>query len=75
MKHWIILVYASFRIKDFLQQELLETVKLLLGMEEAKSGGKALKDAGYTFDCAHTSVLQRAQTTLKTILEQTGYYS
>ena len=43
-------------------------------MEEAKSGGKALKDAGYTFDCAHTSVLQRAQTTLKTILEQTGYY-
>ena len=27
---------------------------------------------GYTFDAAHTSLLQRAQTTLKTVLEQTG---
>jgi len=42
------------------------------GMEEAKSGGKALKDAGYQFDAAHTSVLQRAQTTLKTVLEEIG---
>ena len=44
------------------------------GMEEAKSGGKALKDAGYQFDAAHTSVLQRAQTTLKTVLEEIGKF-
>ncbi len=43
-------------------------------MEEAKSGGKALKDAGYQFDAAHTSVLQRAQTTLKTVLEEIGKF-
>ncbi|XP_023333695.1 phosphoglycerate mutase 2 [Eurytemora carolleeae] len=42
------------------------------GMNEAKAGGKALKDAGYTFDAAHTSVLQRAQITLKTVLEEIG---
>eukprot|EP00088_Acartia_fossae_P007121 TRINITY_DN1330_c0_g1_i15.p1 TRINITY_DN1330_c0_g1~~TRINITY_DN1330_c0_g1_i15.p1 ORF type:complete len:1382 (-),score=561.93 TRINITY_DN1330_c0_g1_i15:398-4543(-) len=42
------------------------------GMEEAKSGGQALKNAGYKFDAAHTSVLQRAQTTLKTVLDQIG---
>lgn len=41
-------------------------------MNEAKAGGKALKDAGYTFDAAHTSVLQRAQITLKTVLEEIG---
>ena len=41
-------------------------------MEEAKSGGLALKNAGYQFDAAHTSVLQRAQTTLKTVLDQIG---
>ena len=43
-------------------------------MEEAKSGGKALKDAGYQFDAAHTSVLQRAQITLKTVLEEIGKF-
>jgi len=40
------------------------------GMEEAKCGGAALKQAGFKFDAAHTSVLQRAQTTLKTILDE-----
>jgi len=40
------------------------------GMKEAKAGGKALRDAGYKFDVAHTSVLQRAQTTLKTVLAE-----
>jgi len=40
------------------------------GMDEAKTGGKALRDAGYKFDVAHTSQLQRAQTTLKTILKE-----
>lgn len=39
------------------------------GKEEAAAGGKALKDAGYTFDAAHSSVLQRANTTCETILE------
>jgi len=42
------------------------------GVEEAHAGGKALKDAGFTFDVAHTSVLQRAQTTLKTVLQEIG---
>ncbi len=44
----------------------------MLGIAEAVAGGKALKKDGYTFDVAHTSVLQRAQTTLATVLEQTG---
>jgi len=42
------------------------------GIKEAHAGGKALKDAGYKFDVAHTSVLQRAQTTLKTVLSEIG---
>jgi len=42
------------------------------GVQEATAGGKALKDAGYTFDIAHTSLLTRAQVTLKTALVQTG---
>ncbi|KAK5639573.1 hypothetical protein RI129_012065 [Pyrocoelia pectoralis] len=40
------------------------------GREEALSAGKALKDANYKFDLAYTSVLTRAQDTLKSILEQ-----
>ncbi|XP_032675338.1 phosphoglycerate mutase 1 [Odontomachus brunneus] len=42
------------------------------GKNEAVSAGKALKDAGYTFDVAHTSVLTRAQETLKSILKEIG---
>ena len=42
------------------------------GVAEAVAGGKALKNEGYAFDVAHTSVLQRAQTTLATVLEQIG---
>jgi len=42
------------------------------GVEEAKAAGKALKDGGYTFDLAHTSVLTRAQITLGNILEAIG---
>ena len=41
-------------------------------MSEAIAGGNALKDEGYIFDVAHTSVLQRAQTTLDTVLKQIG---
>merc|ERR1719495_1713310 len=40
------------------------------GISEAKAGGKALKEAGYKFDLAHTSVLQRAQHTLKNVLHE-----
>jgi 2,3-bisphosphoglycerate-dependent phosphoglycerate mutase len=43
-----------------------------LGIEEAKTGGKALKDYGITFDIAFTSVLKRAQNTLDIILDQIG---
>ena len=43
-----------------------------LGIEEAKTGGKALKDYGITFDIAYTSVLTRAQHTLDIILDQIG---
>ena len=31
-----------------------------------------MKNAGYKFDCAHTSVLTRAQVTLQTILKEIG---
>jgi len=40
------------------------------GVEEAKTGGKLLKEAGYTFDVAYTSVLQRAIKTLWLTLEE-----
>jgi 2,3-bisphosphoglycerate-dependent phosphoglycerate mutase len=40
------------------------------GIEEARKAGQTLK--GIRFDRAFTSVLQRAQNTLKLILEQTG---
>jgi len=39
------------------------------GVQEAAAGGKALGSLGYKFDLAHTSVLTRAQVTLKNILE------
>ncbi|XP_015175719.1 PREDICTED: phosphoglycerate mutase 2 [Polistes dominula] len=40
------------------------------GKSEAVSAGKAVKEAGLTFDVAHTSVLTRAQETLKSILKE-----
>ncbi|XP_011505029.1 PREDICTED: phosphoglycerate mutase 1 [Ceratosolen solmsi marchali] len=40
------------------------------GETEAVAAGKALKQAGYTFDLAHTSMLTRAQTTLQKILKE-----
>lgn len=36
------------------------------------AAGKAVKDAGLKFDVAHTSVLTRAQVTLKAILDESG---
>jgi 2,3-bisphosphoglycerate-dependent phosphoglycerate mutase len=39
------------------------------GQSEARQAGWALKDAGFTFDIAYTSVLSRAQNTLKLVLE------
>lgn len=44
----------------------------LLGEEEAIAAGKALKDANFKFDIAHTSVLTRAQKTLEAILKGIG---
>lgn len=43
-----------------------------LGREEAKAAGKALKDKGFQFDVAYTSVLQRAQHTNDIILAELG---
>ena len=40
------------------------------GVEEAHSAGKLLKEAGYTFDLAFTSVLKRAIKTLWIALEE-----
>ena len=40
------------------------------GIEEAKRAGRALKEANYSFDIAFTSVLKRANDTLKYILEE-----
>lgn len=39
------------------------------GQKEAEAAGIALKNAGYKFDVAHTSVLTRAQNTLAAILK------
>ena len=40
------------------------------GMQEAREGGKALKEAGYTFDIAYSSVLKRAIRTLWLALDE-----
>ncbi|XP_018571558.1 phosphoglycerate mutase 2 [Anoplophora glabripennis] len=40
------------------------------GRDEAVKAGKALKDAGYKFDIAYTSVLKRANDTLSGILKE-----
>ena len=42
------------------------------GMEEAKAAGKKLKDAGYEFDIAFTSVLTRAIKTCNIVLEESN---
>jgi 2,3-bisphosphoglycerate-dependent phosphoglycerate mutase len=39
------------------------------GREEAKAAGKVLKDEGYVFDVAYTSVLKRAIRTLGSVLD------
>ena len=43
-----------------------------LGIQEAKTGGRALKDYGIKFDIAYTSVLKRAQNTLTLVLDEIG---
>ena len=43
------------------------------GIKEAKEAGKVLKDKGFTFDVAYTSVLKRANDTLNYILEELGF--
>jgi 2,3-bisphosphoglycerate-dependent phosphoglycerate mutase len=43
-----------------------------LGIAEARAAGKRLKAEGLSFDIAYTSVLTRAQHTLKLILEELG---
>ncbi len=43
-----------------------------LGISEAKSGGNLLKEGGYEFDIAYTSVLKRAIKTLNIIQEEMG---
>ncbi|MCP5456230.1 MAG: 2,3-diphosphoglycerate-dependent phosphoglycerate mutase [Thermotogae bacterium] len=40
------------------------------GVNEAKTAGKTLKEEGYTFDIAYTSVLKRAIKTLNNVLEE-----
>jgi 2,3-bisphosphoglycerate-dependent phosphoglycerate mutase len=40
------------------------------GREEAREGGQVLKQAGYVFDVAYTSVLKRAIRTLWTVLDE-----
>ena len=43
-----------------------------LGVEEAITAGKLLKEKGFSFDLAFTSVLKRANKTLNMVLEQLG---
>jgi 2,3-bisphosphoglycerate-dependent phosphoglycerate mutase len=40
------------------------------GREEAREAGKVLREGGYTFDVAYTSVLRRAIHTLRAILDE-----
>jgi 2,3-bisphosphoglycerate-dependent phosphoglycerate mutase len=40
------------------------------GLREAQAGAQALRDAGYTFDVAYTSLLKRAIKTLWIVLEE-----
>lgn len=40
------------------------------GFNEAREAGKMLKDKGYSFDIAYTSVLKRAVKTLNNILDE-----
>jgi 2,3-bisphosphoglycerate-dependent phosphoglycerate mutase len=40
------------------------------GIEEAKAGGRTLREEGYEFDCAFTSVLKRAIRTLWIVLDE-----
>lgn len=42
------------------------------GIEEAKEAGRALKEKGFEFDIAYTSVLKRANDTLDYILKELG---
>ena len=42
------------------------------GVEEAKLGGKLLKEEGFHFDCAYTSYLKRAIHTLNFVLGEMG---
>ena len=42
------------------------------GKAEAAAGGKAMKDQGFTFDAAHSSVLQRANVTCEIMLDELG---
>ena len=42
------------------------------GIKEAKEAGKVLKEKEFNFDVAYTSVLKRANDTLKYILEELG---
>lgn len=42
------------------------------GIKEAKEAGKVLKEKGYGFDVAYTSVLKRSNDTLEYILEELG---
>ena len=42
------------------------------GIQEAKEAGKVLKEKGFEFDVAYTSVLKRANDTLKYILDELG---
>jgi 2,3-bisphosphoglycerate-dependent phosphoglycerate mutase len=41
-----------------------------LGIEEARTAGRRLKDLGLSFDIAYTSALSRAQATSDLILEE-----
>ncbi|MEW5847544.1 MAG: 2,3-diphosphoglycerate-dependent phosphoglycerate mutase [Myxococcota bacterium] len=44
-----------------------------VGMEEARAAAKLLKEGGYQFDVAYTSVLKRAIKTLWVVLEETDH--
>lgn len=57
---------------NFHYRLLIVNFQYVPGKEEALAAGKAIKEAGLTFDVAHTSLLTRAQNTLNSILTESG---
>ena len=55
-----------------MSHDIIHLLNKYLGIQEAKEGGRLLKEAGITFDKAYTSMLRRAIKTCWLCLEEVG---